>query len=165
MGFRLLPSNFKQTAFNASATIVAAELAAGIHTDTESVDDRLKGLSGDIFKDLNKLVEKDNETLEEEEKKNPPRSSGGGKSFGGKKTTGSVESDGSMALRGGKFDGLTIAEVYKLSKDDAEEYGYNAPGRAYIKWIAENDDPRNSYKQARAAAFIDAKKASSGDEE
>jgi hypothetical protein len=91
-------------------------------------------------------------------------SSGGGSSRAS--DDGKEENPGATEIKGkGKFTGLTIADVFALSAEEAGEYGYtdksgNAKtGAQYIEWMAGNE--KNPFMARRATAFLEAKRASS----
>ena len=153
MAYTTSKSNLKQTAFNVAATLVSAKANAGIVSDEVEFDNTFKKHADEVFKELS-------ETQDSE----PAPAAKSAYTGGGAPTSGGPldgKEAGEMLLKGGKFDGLSIAAVYALTKEEADAYGYQTSGNKYIEWIAGNDDPKNGYKQRRAVAFLDSIRAGS----
>jgi hypothetical protein len=65
-----------------------------------------------------------------------------------------IPTDGRFRLKFGPFAGLTIAEAYKVKTPKARELGYrHGDGRAYVYWLASEQNP-NDYTRDRAAAYF-----------
>lgn len=145
--------NVKQTAHNTSATLVAAFAQAGFF---EGTDDAMTFYDSQVektFKDLEPLADE----------KAPARSysKGSGSKGGSSKGSAEVPADGSLVLKGGAFDGYTIAQVWEMDKEAIEENGieYDRTGREYVDWLANNKHPKAQFKRDRAKAFIEAQQA------
>ena len=166
MGFRLLPSNFKQTAANAAATMTAALVTAGI-VDTEvAAAKSFATLRDTIFNDLNLQVTEDNKTLESEEAKAPKTGGGGArrKPQGGEAPKGA---GGDTVVSFGAFKGQTIAQIAAMSAAEAKEYGealvgdgwagnpYAKPGSKYVEYLAGSTKAELSFISAQAQSYLD----------
>ena len=167
MTFQKDETGIRQTSVNAAATLTAAEVGAGIIKSHDAVVKRFNELSDEVFGPLNEARERDNEMFKAEEaaapaKKSYPKKSGSTSTGGG-----DIDDPGSVAFKGkGKFAGLTVAEVFALTADEAKDgYAYtdkegNAkPGSAYIEWCAGNE--KNPFMQKVATKFLELKRASS----
>jgi hypothetical protein len=171
VAYRLLLANFKQTAMNAAATITAAATTAGLLKTTAAVKKAFDETYESILEELAAQVETDNELLAEQEgdqeKKKPARKPGGArsstKSTNGSKTSRSssggrgkkftVDEAGDIELNFGQFKGCTVAEVYDMDEEAAEEYGYDrGSGQEYIEWLAESSN--NKFIKDAASAFV-----------
>lgn len=164
-------TGIRQTAVNAAAALTVAEVSAGIVKSHDTVVKRFGELRDEVFTDLKVKLDEDNEMFKAEEAadeaagrgKSKRRSSGGGSRSKG----GSDDADpGATVINGkGKFAGLTIADVFELTAEQAGEYGYtdkdgNAKtGAQYIDWMAGNE--KNPFMARKATAFLEAKRASS----
>jgi hypothetical protein len=156
-----------QTATRDAAIITAAEVGAGIVKSHDSIVKRFQELRDEVLlPPLQAAVEADNAMFKAEEAAAPAK-----KSYPAKKSGstggGDIDDPGSVAFKGkGKFAGLTVAEVFALTADEAKEgYAYtdkegNAkPGSAYIEWCAGNE--KNPFMQKVATKFLELKRASS----
>lgn len=165
-------TGIRQTAVNAAAALTVAEVTAGIVKSHDTAVKRFAELRTEVFDDLKVKLDEDNEMFKAEEAadiaagrgKGSRKSSGGG--GGGASKDGNEDNPGATDIKGkGKFTGLTIADVFALTAEEAGEYGYtdkqgNAKtGAQYIEWMAGNE--KNPFMARRATAFLEAKRASS----
>jgi hypothetical protein len=144
--------NMKQTATNTAAALTAAFAQAGFFEGTEQAMSFFRAQVEETFKDLEPLAEAASTG-------GGYRKASGAKSGGSK--TGEVPSDGSLSLKGGVFNGYTIAQVWGFSKEDIKNEGieYDRTGREYVTWLANNTHPKAQFKRDRAKAFIEAQQA------
>lgn len=158
MAFQILETNLLQSAIKAASQVTAALVTAGDKDAKEDPAGVMNTLAEDLFAQLKAKADQDNKQLREEEKNNPaPR--GGGYKGGGRKGGGNVESDGSLKLSWGKFKGKSIAEIWEIDEETAEdEYGYSGSGAKWVQWLADNKDPKMDYSAKRAKAFVEAKR-------
>lgn len=169
MTFQKDETGIRQTSVNAAATLTAAEVNAGIIKSHDAVVKRFNELSDEVFGPLNEARERDNEMFKAEEASAPAKTARSGGNRSSKPSTGGgdIDDPGSVAFKGkGKFAGLTVAEVFALTADEAgSAYSYtdkdgNAkPGSAYIEWCAGNE--KNPFMQKVATKFLEQKRASS----
>lgn len=161
----------RQTATNAAVNLVTAFVGAGfIETQAKALDEFLTIRNG-IFDDLAAVVDQDNAAFAEAEKNAPPKKSWGGKpkggsGGGGKVFKGNAEAAANLELNFGKFKGVTLGNVAAMSADEAAEYGHgegDKPGLTYVKWLSTNEN--NKYAAEAAALVLEARKASSDQEE
>jgi hypothetical protein len=143
-----------QTAYNAAATIVAAELSAGLIASSENVLVELAALKDTIFGEISAVVE--------EEDVSAAVNSGtyglpnGGGSSRGFNPPSSKDEALNTKLTFGKFKGLTIGETMQLSDQQAAGYGYvdkagnPKTGLQWLEWVSKNDKPEAA--RIRAAA-------------
>lgn len=158
MSYRKDKTTVAQTAANDAAQVVAALITAGVIGDVDGAVSALSTIQGSLFELLAPVVDTDNALFAEVEASQPaakPRASGGSRSGGGSTV---VETDGSTVVSFGAFKdkGLTIADVFALSADEASaitDGGYAKAGSEYITWMQGND--KNPYMQKRATAFLD----------
>jgi hypothetical protein len=144
--------NMRQTATNAAAQLTSAFAQAGFFPNTEKAMEFYKTQVEETFKDLEPLAEAASQRS---------YSKGSGSKGGSSSSGGGVPSDGSLSLKGGAFDGYTIAQVWGFSKQDIQNEGieYDRTGREYVEWLANNTHPKAQFKRDRAKAFIEAQQA------
>ena len=163
MQYQVLDTQLMQSAIKAGAQVTAALIEAG---DESAKSDPVGVMTDHVehwFGELKTLADADNKQLREDEAKAPKS---GGKSWGGggsKKGSFKTPTDGSMKLSWGAFKGLSIAEVYEMSADEAADYAnaqgksYAKSGATYIEWLSKND--KNEYAANHAKAFLDSKRS------
>jgi hypothetical protein len=142
-----------QTATKAAAELTAAFITAGHLDSVETGMEFFNTQSSNITAELTKLADASPAPSAPGAPRNyPPK--GAGKSKG-------VESDGSLVLKGGAFDGYTIAQVWAMDKSDIQANGieYDRTGQDYVNWLAENKHPKAGFKRDRAKAFVEAQQA------
>ena len=155
------PANLMQTAVNVSATLVAAYAQAGLITTIEEADAKFESTRSATF-----------ELLGEQSNDEPKRSSGGGRpggtSGGGNKQGGGKQFTADEAraidLIFGKFKGVTLGDLENMTGSDCADYGYGdgeKTGVQYLKYLANNDDPKGSFIKKAATAILDERRASS----
>lgn len=137
--------NLMQTAFNAAATLTAAELAAGFYTSPDFSHQRFVELAEEVFE---KLVKE----YEAEEPAQPAQT---------RSADDVLHAALDTTLKYGAFKGLTLGQVFQLPASKAAEYGYGdgqKSGRDYIAWLA---GPRqeNKFLQKQARVIIEAAQA------
>lgn len=156
-------SSLKQTASNNAATIVAAEVGAGLLQ--EDVDERFHQLVADIFEELEAAAKQDDEAYEGKgDSEKPARKSSSKSSSSRSKKTGggsrskssgkvTLEDALSMELSYGAFEGETLEAVLGFDADTCDsDYGYGdgeRDGRDYIAWLA-SDKNKNDFTRRRA---------------
>ena len=170
MTFQKDETGILQTSVNAAATLTAAEMAAGIIKSHDAAVKRLGEFRDELFASLNEARLRDNEMFKAEEAAAPPKRAsnrGTSKPSGGNTGGGDIDSPGTVAFKGkGKFAGLTVAEVYALTAEEAgdgydykDRDGNNKPGSEYIEWCAGNE--KNPFMQKVANKFLEQKRAGS----
>lgn len=159
MAYQLLDTNLLQSAIKAASQVTAALITTG---DADAVADPqavMNQLSTDLFDQLKAKADEDNKKLREEDAKSPGGGGGGFKRGGGGGNRDiKVTDDGSMKLTWGKFKGLSIADIFELSEEEADEYGYHKSGAAWLEWLAKNKEPKVAPAAKNAKAFLDAKR-------
>lgn len=160
MAYQLLDTNLLQSAIKAASQVTAALITTG---DADAVADPqavMDSISKDLFAQLKEKAEKDNEQLKADDR---PAPGGGGGNWkrggGGGNRDIKVTDDGSLKLTWGKFKGLTIAQVFELDESQAEEYGYQKSGAAWLEWVAKNKEPKVAPVAKNAQAFLEAKRS------
>lgn len=162
MAFQVLSTNLLQSAIKAAAQVTAALIQVGDEGAKDDPQGTLNAISEEIFAQLQEVADADNEKLREEEKSSGGGGSrkGGTRKGGGRKGGGgSVESDGSMEMTWGAFEGESIADIYEMDAETCSDFGYgdgDKNGRQYVTWLSKNKD--NEYVAKRAKAFLDAKR-------
>lgn len=169
MTFQKDQVGIRQTAANAAASLTVAELSAGIIKSHDTAVKRFEELRGSIFEDLDAKRVEDNLMFKAEEAAAPAKKSYPKKGQDSSKTASENASDadpGVTIINGkGKFAGLTIADVFVLSGEEAAEYTYvdkdgnGKPGSLYIDWMAGNE--KNPFMARKATAFLEAKRNTS----
>lgn len=157
-----------QSATKAAAELTSAEVAAGIVKSHDTIIKRFDELKAHVLVDLQAAVDADNAMFKAEEAASPAKAKGGPRKAkaseggGGK----AIDNPGDVTINGnGKFAGLTVAEVYALSGEEAAAYEYTdkdgigKPGSLYIKWMQGND--KNPFMQRVANGFIESLRANS----
>lgn len=171
MAFIKDKTGVRQTATNAATTLVTAFVQAGFISDQETALSNFETIRDNIFTDLAAVVDADNATFAEAEKNAPAKSKGSWGSkpksvSGGKAFKGTAAQAADMELNFGKFKGCTLGSVASMTADEAAEYGHgegDKPGLTYVKWLATNEN--NKYAAEAAALVLEARKASSDQEE
>lgn len=163
MAYQTGKTGAKQTAYNVAATLTAAFAQAGIQASLDEALAIFEDIKDQVFADLEKQVEADNELFKAND--SGPKSSGGRapaarKSSGGGRKSNTSDPE-SFELTWGAFSGCTLGQVAAMSKSEAEEYGYQKSGIAYIEWLAGNENPRVKVVADNAAALLDAIRATS----
>ena len=154
-----------QTAVNAAATIVAAEIS--VQLVTISPQGRFDTLKDAIFAELSKQVDADNALFKAEAESSPKATS----SKYNKTATEVQHSSGSnngaitlqkaqdLVLNFGAFKGMTLQEVWEASASEAADRGYgegDKTGRKYVTWLTGNE--RNEYVAKHAQGLVDSNK-------
>lgn len=166
MTFQKDKTTVAQTAANASATVTAALVTAGVIDSRSATTDFFEKLQESVFATLEKVVEGDNAMFKAEDGGGSRSSSGGNKSksSGGRKSSGGGKKSGfpgslrdalKLELNSGAFEGTTLGDVLGLSEEDADaDYAYGdgeKSGRDYIAWLATE---RNKNEYTRGAAQL-----------
>lgn len=166
MAYQKDQTGITQTASNNAATLAAAEVAAGIIKSHDTLVKRFEELKALVLTDLKAAVEVDNAMFKAEEASAPARAPrSGGRSSGSSGGPKPIDNPGSIAIKGGKFDGKTVAEVFEMPASVAEDFGYvdkegaGRPGSQYIQWMTTNQ--KNPFMQKVATTFIESKRAGS----
>ncbi len=151
----LSKANLRQTSYNVAATLVAAEVQAGLLT--ADVREAFHALADDVYAKLLKEFEEQNETSTREVRPTGGATRSAQRSF----EDNGLDAALSVQLNYGAFKGLTLGEVLKMSPQQAAEYGYgdgNKSGRDYIRWLAAPHQ-ENKFLQRRARTIIEAVQA------
>lgn len=157
------PANLMQTAVNAAATITAAFVQGGLVSDIEEAKGIFASTRDDIFKVLGEQPGEPVATAS-----SAPRSSGGGtaRGQGGGKTFTADEAR-ALDLIFGKFKGVTLGELETMDATRcSEEFAYEGKngeprtGLQYLKYLANNDDPKGSFMKRAASAILEERRAS-----
>jgi hypothetical protein len=169
MTFQKDETGIRQTSANVAATLTVAEVAAGIIKSHDAVEKRFAEFRDQVFGDLDAARLRDNEMFKAEEASTPEKKSYPKKTSGSKPSSGGgdIDDPGSVAFKGkGKFAGLTVAEVYALTADEAgtgyaytDKDGNAKAGSAYIEWCATNE--KNPFMQKVASKFLEQRRAGS----
>jgi len=158
-------SSLRQTAANDAASIVVAELTAGILEDQSGVDARFSELVESIFADLDEVAKQDDAAYEDSgtartskrASKTGARKGSGGKGKGGLKF--SLEQALNMTMNSGVFEGETLGDILDIDVASAEsDYDYGdgeRDGSDYVAWLA-SDKNKNDYTRAAARVVADA---------
>lgn len=147
-------ANLMQTAVNAATTLVAAYVTSGIITDIENAREAFGTERESIFK-----------LLGEQPNDAPPARSTGGVSKpagkgGGKQFT--AAEGRAIDLAFGKFKGVTLGDLEDMDGAACAEYGYGEgekSGLGYIKYLANNDDPKGDFIKRAATAVLEDRRA------
>jgi hypothetical protein len=132
MAYTVSTAGLKQTSWNVAATITAAQIQAGILSDTEAIDNTLKQLALNVFEDLKK------ELGDERPNVPTPRRSNAGENGG---------ASGETEFKFGKHFGKTIATVY--TEDPS-----------YLEWLTTKDTKEvRNFMRTKAVAYLDSLKA------
>ena len=161
MAYRIRSHQSLQTAVNAASAITAALINAGVVGSEDEADETQARFQEKFFAALSAEAEKNNADIEKEDAEgNRPsgssRPSGGrkgGKGDSGGKKTFTVDEAGDVELRFGAFEGCTVKEVYGFSKKDAEDYGYDKPGKKWLEWAEENST--SGYLRDAIKAYVE----------
>jgi hypothetical protein len=149
------PANLMQTAINGAVTLTSAFVTAGFVSDIDEARAAFEKERDAIFA---KLQDQPNDQ--------PVRaaSSGGGSTSGsrsgGKQFT--AEEARAIDLAFGKFKGVTLGELEGFDGDKCAEYGYGEgekSGLGYLKYLANNDDPKGSFIKRAATAVLEDRRA------
>jgi hypothetical protein len=164
-GFRKDKTGAMQTAVRAGADIASALAASGAISSSEEALAFANDAADKFFKAISVVVDEDNKMFEANEQggnlrvPGPGGSPGRGRGAGG--GGGNVQPDpdpSAHVMKQGKFKGaLTVAQVAKLTKDEAAEYDYNTgDGKKYLTWLVNSkQDYRNGQlDQANAKAYL-----------
>lgn len=171
-GFRKDKTGAAQTAANAAAQLVSA-FAGSFDAFGDAVE-AYNELREDIFKDLAKTVDADNEMFAEAEKggggsrsssrrertskREGKTGSRGRKSSGGGKSSISLDDALNMELNFGAFEGVTLGELLDKDAEECdEEFAYGdgeRDGTDYLAWLA-SDKNKNEFVQRRARIIAD----------
>ena len=141
-GYRQLKTTAAQTAANAAVQLVEAKLGEG-----GTVVEAFNELFDAVFAKIEPIVDDDNALLEQQEASAPASK---------KTTTKAPSNPGDVVFTGGKFKGLTIAEVFAMDEAKAKaDYGHQyGDGASYITGYVAT--PKNSNDTTRVAgeAFL-----------
>ena len=168
MTFQKDETGIRQTAANVAASLTVAEVTAGIIKSHDAVTKRFAEFSDSVFAGLDEARVRDNEMFKAEEAAAPAKKTYS-KSSGSKPSTGGsdIDNPGTVAFKGkGKFAGLTVAEVFALTAEEAgsayaytDKEGNAKAGSSYIEWCAGNE--KNPFMQKVCTKFLEQKRAGS----
>lgn len=149
MAFRKDQTGVAQTAANTAATLVSAAIQAGIITRMDEAQATFDELRKSTFETLREVVEADNLVFEAAEaaapKTQPRRAYGGGGGGGGYKAP-SLDDALGTDLSFGKFKGVTLGELAKMTATETDEYGYEGPGTKYLTYLSKLDQVEDGKK-------------------
>ncbi len=160
-GFRKDKTTSANTSIMTAGSVVSALIGAGVIKTVASAAKASEELFDAYFAKASPVVDEDNETfaaVEETEAKG-----GGGKKTYSKSKKSDDDEDGTTAadpgdvrLKGGKFKGCTISEVYEMDSDEAgDTYGHRdgEAGSTYIEWLATSQNP-NKFTRDKSKAYL-----------
>lgn len=147
-------ANLMQTAVNGAVTLAAAYVQAGLVSSIEEAQAAFNSERESIFATL---------SAQSNEAPAPAKSvggTGGAKSGGGKQFT--ADEARGIDLIFGKFKGVTLGELEGMTAAQTAEYGYgegDKPGIQYLKYLANNEDPKGSFIRKAASAILEERRA------
>lgn len=144
------PANLMQTAVNAATTLVAAYVNSGLITSIDDAKAEFATAKEDIFTIL-QAQPNDEPRAQRSSGRSGAPSKGRGKSF-------TPEEARAIDLAFGKFKGVTLGELENMTGSECAEYGYGEgekSGLQYLKYLANNDDPKGSFIRAAATAVLE----------
>lgn len=149
------PANLMQTSVNAATTLVSAYVQAGFVSSIDEAKAAFEAERASIFAILS-------EQPGEPVSAPTTRVSGGPTKGRGKQFT--AEEARGIALNFGKFKGVTLGELENLTGAECAEYGYGdgeKTGLQYLKYLANNDDPKADYMRRASTAVLDDRRSAS----
>jgi len=157
MSFRKDKTTAAQTSANVAGVVTGAFIAAGVVKTVAKAEEAVVAVFKALFAELGPVVEDDNKVFEAAEQTSTGSTTSKPKSKKDDDEDGTnAEDPGDVRLKGGKFKGCTISEVYEMDADEAgETYGYREgePGSAYIDWLATSANP-NKFTRDKSKAFL-----------
>jgi len=150
MAFRKDKTTAAQTSANVAGSVTSTRISTGELQGDDAINGALVATYKALFAELGPVVEGDNQVFEAAEASSPASSGGG--SGGGRRTTPS--NPGDVEFFGGKFKGMTIAQVYGLSEADAKAKGSFSDGASYIADYAATEKNTNETTRTAAKAFL-----------
>ncbi len=142
-GYRQLKTTAAQTAANAAVQLVDARVAEGDATVVSAFNE----LFDAVFAKIEPIVDDDNALLEKQEAAAPAPKS---------KASGAAKNPGDTVFTGGKFKGLTIAEVFAMDEAKAKaDYGHQyGDGASYITGYVATSKNSNETTRTAGEAFL-----------
>jgi hypothetical protein len=64
-----------------------------------------------------------------------------------------IPPNGTLKLKSGKLEGLSIAQVFLLNREQMARRGLTGTGRRYVEWLA-SEDAKNRRAHLHARAFL-----------
>lgn len=163
MAFRKDVTTAAQTSANVAGEITSALIAAGaVKTATKAAEAAVEVYQA-LIAELRPVVEADNKVFEAAEA-GESKSGGSKKSYSKSKKSDddedgtNADDPGDVRLKGGKFKGCTIREVYEMDADEAgDTYGHREgeAGSTYIDWLSTAQNP-NKFTRDKSKAFLKA---------
>lgn len=149
--------NLMQTAINGAATLVSAYVQAGIITSLDDAQAAFDAEREKIFGTFSGI-----EDAAPAAAAGPRATTGGAGQGGGRVFT--AEEARATALNFGKFKGVTLGELENMTSAQVAEYGYGdgtdgKSGLGYLKYLANNDDPKAGFMKKNATAILEARRA------
>jgi ribosomal protein L12E/L44/L45/RPP1/RPP2 len=152
-----------QTATNGAVTLTAALLSNGL-IEQDAVVQTVKSLRDELFGDIADVIAKDNEMLRAEAASSPSTTPSNRRSTSADEPkatkTFSKEEGAAITLNFGAFKGKSIGDVIAMPASEAGTYGYpkaapgTKPGKSYIEWLANDDEPARSFASNAAKAAL-----------
>jgi CRISPR/Cas system-associated protein Cas10 (large subunit of type III CRISPR-Cas system) len=159
LAYQILETNLLQSAIKAASAVTAALITAGDEDAQADAAGTMNTIAEDLFEQLKKQAEVDNEKLRKEADATPAPRRGGGspprRGGGGFRKPDAVKA-AELELSWGAFKGMSIQDIYALSEEDAEQYGYQGSGKKYVNWLSNNKN--NAYVADHAKAYLDSLK-------
>jgi hypothetical protein len=149
------PANLMQTAVNGAVTLVSAYVQAGLISSIDEARATFDTERQSIFGTLEGMPNDAPRTAPARSGNAPAAGGGGGKQF-------TADEARAIDLIFGKFKGVTLGELEGMTGAQAAEYGYGdgeKSGLQYLKYLANNDDPKGSFTKRAASAILEERRA------
>lgn len=151
-------ANLMQTAVNGAVNLVSGYLQAGIISTIDEARSVFETERESIFQTLTSVPTDAPVAAAPVRSAAPAGGASRGKVF-------TAEEARAIDLRFGKFKGVTLGEIELMDAAMCEQYGYVGKdgeprtGLSYIKYLANNQDPKAGFTQRAATAILEARRA------
>lgn len=152
MAYRKDKTTVAQTAANTAASLAAQFVASGLIGTIEEADAYFDKRYADTFAKLGEVVAADNEVFAAAEASEPAKP----RKAAAKATAPASGNPGDVLFTGGKFKGVSIAEVYAMSEAEAKDtYGHSyGAGDTYIKNYSATEKNTNDTTREASKQFL-----------
>lgn len=148
-GFRKDKTTAAQTAANVAGGVTGSLISAGVVDSVTSAAASVVEIFKALFAELGPVVDADNALFEAVE------NAGGGAKASAALPAAKSDDPGDTILPGGKFKGMSIADVHGLSEDDAKAKGHTyGSGATYIENYVATDKNTNQTTRDAAKAYL-----------